>query len=98
MQLGGKALRVLLVHPSDKIEEGVWDAQSWERIIDLGWSPSHTYECSTAKFNCPVEAIGTYRRAQEDCVVLREIFSQECGCEDAENINWWETLGILFHQ
>src|SRR5689334_20461668 len=99
MRTSRKALRILLIHPNDLADQGTWSTQSWDRIVDLGWSTTRTYQCLEQKFNCTVETIGLYRQPHQDYSALREIFSEGLGrFEDKENINWWETLGILFHQ
>ena len=87
-------MKVLLVHPEDTPKDLA--PGSWDKIIDLGWSPASTYEQWTAQFHCPVETLHKYHHAQQELDFFFRVAAAGKHLTDKENINWWE-LFLLFY-
>jgi hypothetical protein len=86
-------MKILLVHPEDSAEAGPWVETTWDLVVDLGWSGSHSYAQQKLRLGCSVVSIyefldhGTHRDR------LRELLAVGLNqLVDSESIDWWEVF------
>lgn len=90
-------MRILLLHPDDAPFAGCWADQAWDRVIDLGFAGEGNYRDWSAHFGCPVKALPSLDLC--DMQLVREsIFSALGRLVDSEGLDWWELIGIRFHE
>lgn len=91
-------MKILLIHPNDDPEKGLWASESWDRIVDLGLGGVNSYQRWTQKFKCPVTTLDSLRDGFDDFQRIRELLGlgngrllDECG------LDWWEIMSLLLH-
>jgi hypothetical protein len=91
-------MKILLIHPNDDPEKGLWASESWDRIVDLGLGGVNSYRRWTEKFKCPVTTLDSLRHGFDDFQRIRELLGlgngrllDECG------LDWWEIMSLLLH-
>ncbi|MGA3348013.1 MAG: hypothetical protein ABSC33_03270 [Candidatus Sulfotelmatobacter sp.] len=91
-------MKILLLHPEDELEKGLWVSSRWDRIVDLGLGGKNTYERWEREFQCPVVALDSLRPGFDDFWRVREILGRGCGqLLDEHGLDWWEIMSILLH-
>ncbi|MGC2057279.1 MAG: hypothetical protein WA653_03405 [Candidatus Sulfotelmatobacter sp.] len=91
-------MKILLIHPNDDPEKGLWASEHWDRIVDLGLGGVNSYQRWTQKFKCPVTTLDSLRHGFDDFRCIRELLGlgngrliDECG------LDWWEIMSLLLH-
>jgi hypothetical protein len=91
-------MKILLIHPNDDPEKGLWASERWDRIVDLGLGGVNSYQRWTQKFRCPVTTLDSIRHGFDDLRRIRELLGlgngrllDECG------LDWWEIMSLLLH-
>jgi hypothetical protein len=91
-------MKILLIHPNDDPEKGLWASECWDRIVDLGLGGVNSYRRWTEKFKCPVTTLDSLRHGFDDFQRIRELLGlgngrllDECG------LDWWEIMSLLLH-
>ena len=89
-------MKILLIHPNDDPEQGLWASARWDRIVDLGLGGVNSYQRWTQKFKCPVTTLDSLRHGFDDFQRIRELqglgngrLLDECG------LDWWEIMSLL---
>ena len=91
-------MKILLVHPNDDPERGLWVSQSWDRIVDLGLGGVRSYQRWTRKFECPVTTLDALRQGFHDFRRVRDLLGLGRGrLIDEHGLDWWEIMGLLLH-
>jgi hypothetical protein len=89
--------RVLLLHPDDDPENGPWNDERWDRVVDLGTAGEQTRTRWSGKFGCSVEPLPEFEMA--DFAVVRRALSSGFGrVVDEQGLDWWELISIRFHE
>jgi hypothetical protein len=91
-------MKILLVHPNDDPERGLWVSQPWDRIVDLGLGGVRSYQRWTRKFGCPVTTLDALRQGFDDFRRIRDLLGLGRGrLIDQHGLDWWEIMGLLLH-
>lgn len=91
-------MKILLVHPEDDPENGLWADRQWDRIVDLGLGGVKTYERWSQRFDCPVSTLNSINPGFDDFRVVRNLLALGCGrLVDEHGLDWWEIMSILLH-
>ncbi|MGH9504267.1 MAG: hypothetical protein ACRD20_15570 [Terriglobales bacterium] len=89
-------MRVLLLHPEDQIP-AARRGGGWDLVVDLGRAPVSTYESWGKQAGCRVISLHDFARDREDLQRVRELFQLGFGqMVDAQGIDWWDVLSLLF--
>jgi hypothetical protein len=95
-----RAVRVLLVDPTDAVDAGAWTRERWDRIVDLGLSGETSYSRAAQQFGQPVTPLQAFRG--EDFREIRRVrqllLAGNGRLQDSTGLDWWELTAILVHQ
>ncbi len=93
-------MKILLVHPHDSVEAGIWADTRWDLVVDLGWSGREAYSRQSERLGFRVFSIYDFLDHAQHRDRLREILA--LGLDqlvDAESVDWWETFSVYpYHQ
>src|ERR1700685_4266383 len=91
-------MRILLAHPGDDPETGLWAAQPWDRIVDIGLAGIDSYQRWQQRVQCSVSTLHSLRNVFEDFRRVRSLMDLGCGkLVDQHGLDWWEIMSILLH-
>ena len=93
-------MRVLLIHPEDRLLDGPWGESAWDRVVDLGLSGEESYHRAAQKFGDPVQNLNAFRGTDfEEIRLVRKLLSTGNGrLKDSTGLDWWELTAILVHE
>lgn len=92
-------MRVLLVHPEDRLEDTTWSSQTWHRIVDLGRGSPLSYERLGQEHNCSVAPLDSLRNGTEAFLKIRHLLALGFGrLLDRHGLDWWELTSIMVQQ
>lgn len=93
------AMKILLIHPEDELQDGPWALQRWDRVIDLGTTGGESYSKAEAALGCRVSELTEFRNNFQELLRLRELLALGLGrLTDSLGLDWWELTTILFHR
>ena len=91
-------MKLLLVHPEDRLQNGPWAALRWDRIVDLGRSGRASYRAAAAHYGCDVSPVDSLREGFAEIHAVRELLAHGLGhVVDRFGLDWWELTAILAH-
>jgi hypothetical protein len=89
-------MKILLIHPGDDPENGLWALLRWDHIVDLGLGGENSYARWTECFRCPVTTLDSLRHGFEDFCRIRNLQDLGCGrLTDEHGLDWWEIMSLL---
>jgi hypothetical protein len=84
-------LRILLVHPDDRIDTLPWGSSRWDLIVDLGWAGRCAYEQLSKKFGCTVRSVYDLADPRAHAARLKNLVTIGLNCAvDRQGIDWWD--------
>ena len=91
-------MKLLLIHPEDRLQNGPWAGLRWDRIVDLGRSGRASYCAAVAHYGCDVSPVDSLREGFAEIHAVRELLAHGLGhVADRFGIDWWELTAILAH-
>ncbi len=87
-------MRVLLLHPSDRLSSA-YPFGKWDLIVDFGRAPATTYAEAIQARGIPIVSIFDFAKGIPDLAELRERISSGFGeVVDKFGIDWWSVLSV----
>ena len=86
-------MKILLLHPRDRAEDGPWQHTHWDWIVDLGWAGHCTYIELAERLGCEFLSIRNILDHRQHLSSLRDLWKPGLGrLVDDENIDWWDAF------
>lgn len=84
-------MKILLLHPNDRAEDGPWRNLGWDWIVDLGWAGHRAYARLADRFRCRAFSIRSVSDHEFHRSRLRELWQPDFHqLMDAEGVDWWD--------
>lgn len=84
-------MKILLLHPKDRVEDGPWRDTHWDWIVDLGWAGHCAYAELADRLHCKASSIRDIPDHQRHLSRLRESWNPGFGkLVDKEGVDWWD--------
>lgn len=97
--MGDGGMRVLLLHPEDLPDQGTWNRERWDLVVDLGFAGSETYADWSRTLNSRVLSIHQFAGQTEGYRWVNQIFERGRGrLLDRIGLDWWEILAMESYQ
>lgn len=92
-------MRVLLLHPEDKPDEGPWSTGRWDVIVDLGFAGPETYADSSRRLKTRVLSIHQFAGQTQSLRWVNQVFERVRGrLLDRVGLDWGEILAMESYQ
>ncbi len=89
-------MKILLVHPDDSIDVGVWARTQWDLAIDLGWSGRHAYSQEAERLGFRVFSIYDFLDHAQHLAKMRGLLAFGLGqLLDSESVDWWDVFSVM---
>jgi len=86
-------MKILLLHPNDRVEDGPWQNIRWDWIVDLGWAGQAAYVQWAERFRCKAFSIRNVIDHKQYLSNLRELWKLDLGkWLDDEGVDWWDVF------
>ena len=86
-------MKILLLHPKDRVEDGPWRDTHWDWIVDLGWAGHCAYTKLADRLHCKASSIRNIPDHQLHLSRLREPWKLGFGkLVDEEGVDWWDVF------
>jgi hypothetical protein len=92
-------MRILLLHPEDLPDGGVWSRERWDLVVDLGFAGPEAYLDWSRKLKCRVLSIHQFAGQTESYRWVNQVFEVGRGrLLDRKGLDWWEILAMESYQ
>lgn len=86
-------MKILLLHPKDRVEGGPWHHTRWDWIVDLGWAGHRAYSEREDRLSCKAFSIRNVPDHQLHLSHLRDSWEPGLGkLVDEEGVDWWDVF------
>jgi len=86
-------MKILLLHPNDRVEDGPWQSIRWDWIVDLGWAGQAAYAQWANRFSCKAFSIRNVIDHKQYLSSFRELWKLDLGkWVDEEGVDWWDVF------
>jgi hypothetical protein len=92
-------MKILLLHPEDSVEVGVWAGTPWDFVVDLGWSGRHDNARQSERCGFRVFSMYDLLDPEQHRCRLREILA--LGLDqlvDSQSVDWWDVFTAFPYQ